>query len=308
MRMYDQRLPAQTIHRGQIAALLLFMGFVVVYHLAYTVPVSAQSAAQTVQNSTQSKAAEDDELIDADRPGLADGSTVVGAKRFQLESGIQTEFRRNGAERDHAFFIPTLLRIGIDKRFEARVEANTFTRTTTSDADVQTNRASGLAPVSIGLKYHIEDSKGVTRPSVGAIFRVFPASGTNGFHTDHVTGDLRLVADWDFAPHLSLNPNIGIGRFEADRGKTFTSALIALTLNYLPSKHFNPFVDMGLQRPEESDGKSSVIFDTGVAYIIGRNVQLDVSAGTGAHGNTPPHPFIGFGVSFRTRVGGARKP
>jgi hypothetical protein len=233
---------------------------------------------------------------------------VVGAKRIQLETGIQTEFRRNGAERDHAFLIPTLLRIGVDRRFEARVEGNTFTRTTTSDADVQTNSASGLAPVSIGLKYHIEDSKGVTRPSVGAIIRVFPASGTNAFHTDHVTGDLRLVADWDFAPHFSLNPNIGIGRYEDDRGQTFTAAIFALTLNYLPSKHLNPFVDMGLQRPEESDGKSAVIFDTGVAYIIGRNVQLDVSAGTGVHGNTPPHPFIGFGVSFRTKVGRAPKP
>jgi hypothetical protein len=308
MKIFNQDLRAETIHRGRTPALFLLMVFVVIYHLAFTIPASAQSAAQTVQNSTQSKAADDDDLIDADRPGIADGSTVVGAKRFQLESGIQTEFRRNGAERDHAFFIPTLLRIGIDKRFEARVEGNTFTRTTTSDADVQTNQASGLAPVSVGLKYHIEDSNGVTRPSVGAIIRVFPASGTNGFQTDHVTGDLRLVADWDFAPHLSLNPNIGVGRYEDDRGKTFTSAIFALTLNYLPSKHLNPFVDMGVLRPEERDGKSAVIFDTGVAYIIGRNLQLDVSAGTGVHGNTPPHPFIGFGVSFRTRVGGANKP
>lgn len=306
--MYDQRLPAQTIHRGRTPALFHFMILLAVYHLASAVPASAQSATQTVQSSTQSKVADDDDLIDADRPGIADGSTVVGAKRVQLESGIQTEFRRSGAERDHAFFIPTLLRIGIDKRYEARVEGNTFTRTTTSVADVQTSRASGLAPVSIGLKYHIEDSKGLTRPSVGAIIRVFPASGTNGFQTDHVTGDLRLVADWDFAPHFSLNPNIGIGQYEDDRGKTFTATLFALTLNYLPSKHLNPFVDMGVQRPEESDGKSSVIFDTGVAYIIGRNVQLDVSAGTGAHGNTPPHPFIEFGVSFRTRVGRDRKP
>jgi hypothetical protein len=301
--MYDQRLRAQTILRGRISALFLFAVF-----LAVSVQASAQSATQTAQKSTQSKGADDDDLIDADRPGLADGSTVVGPKRVQLESGVQAEFRRNGTERDHALFIPTLLRIGIDKRFEARVESNTYTRSTTFDSDVQTSQTSGIAPVSIGLKYHIEDSKGVTRPSVGAIFRVFPASGTNGFQTDHVTGDLRLVADWDFAPHLSLNPNIGIGRYEDDRGKTFTTALFALTLNFLPSKHLNPFVDMGVQRPEESDGKSFVIFDSGVAYIIGRNVQLDISAGTGVHGNTPPHPFIGFGVSFRTRVGVSHKP
>jgi Putative MetA-pathway of phenol degradation len=305
--MYHRSIRAQTIRQGRKTALCRIMIFLAVYHLSYSVPAAAQSANPPASNSTQSNAADDD-LINADRPGIADGSTVVGPKRIQLETGIQTEFRRNGAERDRAFFIPTLLRIGIDKRFEARVEGNTFTRTTTSVSDVQTNRDSGLAPVSIGLKYHIEDSKGVTRPSVGAIIRVFPASGTNGFKTNHVMGDLRLAADWDFAPHLSLNPNIGIGRYEDERGKTFTSAIFALTLNYLPSKRLNPFVDMGVLRPEESDGKSSVIFDTGVAYIIGRNVQLDVSTGTGVHGNTPPHPFIGFGVSFRTRVGKAPKP
>jgi len=36
-----------------------------------------------------------------------------------------------------------------------------------------------------------------------------------------------------------------------------------------------------------------------VAYIVGRNVQLDVSVGTGVNGQTPPHPFVSLGVSFR---------
>jgi hypothetical protein len=71
-------------------------------------------------------------------------------------------------------------------------------------------------------------------------------------------------------------------------------------LNYLPSKRLNPFIDFGLQAPEEKKGNSSVIVDAGVAYIIGRNLQLDASVGAGAHGNTPPHPFVSFGVSFRS--------
>jgi hypothetical protein len=64
---------------------------------------------------------------------------------------------------------------------------------------------------------------------------------------------------------------------------------------------------MGLQSPEESEGKSSVIFDEGVAYILGHNVQLDASIGDGAHGHTPPHPFIGFGISYRFRTFGQKK-
>jgi hypothetical protein len=135
------------------------------------------------------------------------------------------------------------------------------------------------------------------------IARVFPASGTGDFRTHHVTGDLRLAADWDFTqrPKLSLNPNIGLGYYEDDQGKTFAAGLFALTLNYAPSKKLNPFIDLGLLAPEEKDGRSAVVIDAGIAYIIGRNVQLDASIGTGIHGQTPPHPFIAVGASFRCR-------
>lgn len=137
--------------------------------------------------------------------------------------------------------------------------------------------------------------------------RVFPAGGTSDFRTHHVTGDLRLVADWDFAPKLSLNPNVGVGVYEDNQGKAFAAGLFAVTLNYLPSKKLNPFIDLGLQAPEEQRGKTSVIVDAGVAYIVGCNVQLDVSVGTGAHGQTPPHPFISVGVSLRSNALGHRK-
>ena len=144
----------------------------------------------------------------------------------------------------------------------------------------------------------------VGRTSLGAIFRIFPAWGTNDFRTHHVTGDLRLAADWDFAPQLklSLNPNAGVGVYEDERGKVFAAGLVAVTLNYLPTKKLNPFIDVGLLAPEEHGGKSAFIADGGVAYIVRPNIQLDASVGTGAHGHTPPHPFISLGVSIRTNA------
>jgi hypothetical protein len=84
--------------------------------------------------------------------------------------------------------------------------------------------------------------------------------------------------------------------------------LVAVTLNYLPTKKINPFIDMGLQAPEQTAGKASVIFDGGIAYVLGRNIQLDASAGTGAHGVTPPHPFVSFGISYRIGLAGQKRP
>ena len=280
-------------------ALFVFQVAVVVLLLALSdaLPAATQSPTPEQSKSTQPKDSDDEDLINPDRPGIADGSMVIGAKRFQIESGIQAEYRRQNGTSEYTLFFPTLLRIGISGRWEARIEGNTFTWK--RDFDDTTNQVSGLAPLSLGFKYHFTDSEGARHPSMGAIVRVFPASGTSDFRTDHFTGDLRLVADWDFAPKLSLNPNVGVGVYEDGPGEVYVAGLFALTLNYLPSKNLNLFIDFGLQAPEEKNGDTSLIVDAGVAYIVGRNVQLDVSVGTGVNGQTPPHPFVSLGVSLR---------
>ena len=244
--------------------------------------------------SASAQRIEETDQINADRPGIADGSTVVGPKTFQSEAGIQQEFRRSGTDREHTFFVHTLLRYGIDSRWEVRLEGNTFTRVTTSDAA----DASGFSPMSLGLKVQISDSKQLT---VGTIVRIFPAWGSKEFHPKHMTGDFRLAADWNFAPCLSLNPNIGLGRYEDDQGRLFTTGLFAVTLNYAPTKKLNPFIDIGVQSPEVSNGPAGAILDGGLAYIIGKNLQLDASVGTRVHGDTGPRPFLSFGVSWRAQ-------
>lgn len=261
-----------------------------------SLPVSAQSS------GPQPQSAGDQDLINADRPGIADGSAVVGSGIFQVESGIQQEYRRNGNSREHTFFVPTLLRFGIDSHWEFRLEGNTFTRVTTFDPTNNTSHDSGFAPVSLGLKYHIYHSSN-DQLSLGTIVRVFPAWGSSDFHPQHTTGDIRLAADWNFAPRqkLSLNPNVGVARYEDDQGRAFTAELFAVTLNYLPTTKLNPFVDIGIQSPEEKNGSASAILDGGVAYIFGRNLQLDVEVGTRVHGDTGPKPFVGFGISWRTK-------
>src|SRR5215813_15258767 len=123
----------------------------------------------------------EDDLINPDRPGIADGSSVVGSKTFQIESGIQEEYRRSGNTREHTFFVPTLLRFGIDNRWEVRVEGNTFTRVTSFDATTTTDQVSGFAPLSLGFKYHIYESNNERQLSLGTIVRIFPTWGSEEF-------------------------------------------------------------------------------------------------------------------------------
>jgi opacity protein-like surface antigen len=60
--------------------------------------------------------------LNADRPGIADGSKVVGNGHVQLEVGVQKEFRLS----DHRAMAPLLVRAGIGQNWEFRLETNSY--------------------------------------------------------------------------------------------------------------------------------------------------------------------------------------
>src|SRR5205823_3707335 len=70
-------------------------------------------------------ASAEEDLINPDRPGIADGSTVVGLNHFQIETAVQIERRRQGPSSERRLFVPTLLRFGINQFWEFRLEGNT---------------------------------------------------------------------------------------------------------------------------------------------------------------------------------------
>jgi hypothetical protein len=267
--------------------------------LGATHALGAQSAAPSAASTMRDSSASDP--INADRPGIADGSRVIDVGQLQLELGAQRERHTDAGTRTTRSFAPTLLRIGVLRQLELRVESNTFIRAdTAAGGGATTDESSGLSPVLLGFKLALYDSRGDDdRFSLGTIVRVAPPSGSNGFGTAHPTGDLRLAADWDFAPRLSLNPNVGVARYEGSSGELFSTTLGALTLTYQPSPRVSPFLDAGYQSREDSGGSWSMIVDAGLGYLVGRDVQLDVSAGTGAHGDSAPRPFVAIGVSAR---------
>jgi hypothetical protein len=224
--------------------------------------------------------AQDADLINADRPGLADSSGVVGRGAFQVEAGL---------ERDHSggsidLSTPLLLRYGVTKDVELRVEGNGY---------VHSSGASGLAPLSIGAKVHFADS-----PSLGVIARVFVPSGTGAQRSHTTNGDVRLAADINLSERWAINPNIGVTSNDDGDGR-FTAGLAALTVQYNISDHANVFVDGALQSPESRGGAAALTLDAGAVRIIGRNTQLDFSIGWGAHGTTPPNVFWSVGISRR---------
>ena len=222
-------------------------------------------------------AAQTDDVINADRPGIADGSTTVGHAVFQVELGAE----RDDDAHIHILITPLLLRYGLTKDFELRMETAGYGRILGFGED-------GFNPISAGFKWHFldEDTK-TRRPSLGIIGRLFPKSGSGVFRSDTTTGDVRLAADMTLNEKWSLNPNIG-----AAFGNGSTSGLAALTLQYNVTEKANVFVDGGY-------ADSSLLADVGGAWVLGRDTQLDASIGWRTHGVNAPNVFLAAGISRR---------
>ncbi len=244
------------------------------------------------------------DMINADRPGIADGSRVLGRFGVQLEFGVEQDFKNQQNEKTRETFVPALLRIGLGSHLEARFETNSDTWTRITDPATGTARDHGWAPTSGGLKYTFADNCRKTdvacdlRHSFGVIVRYFPRSGSGDDASHHATADVRLTADWDLSQKFSLNPNVGVARSESDDGQVFTQALAALTLTWEPSQKLNPFIDAGYQHPAAPGERGSLTVDGGVAWILCTNVQLDASFGGGSR-NSAPRPFWSVGLSIR---------
>jgi len=208
-----------------------------------------------------------DDLINADRPGIADGSATLDAGKLQLELGVE----RDTGNGPSSSTTPLLIRYGVTKTFEARIETEGFTRAAGDD---------GFAPISLGMKYHFRDGLGV-------IARVFPHSGSGSFKSKKTTADLRLAADRDLSEQWSIEGNIGVEHGDENSG------LLAATLQYNIRPTLNVFVDAGA-----TTNPSSLILDAGTAWIIGKDLQLDFSVGFGARGDVPDR-FVSAGISRR---------
>jgi hypothetical protein len=221
-----------------------------------------------------------DDPINPDRPGIADGSETVGRQKFQIELGLERDHASDSGIDERTISTPLLLRYGLTDRIEARVETGGYQRTTISDG----SSSSSLQPVSIGAKFHFLDRQ-EGRPSLGVIARLFPPSGTGDSRSHLTAGDLRLAADYDLSKKWSLNPNVGVASYEGSDGHRFTAALAAMTLQYNITEKINAFVDGGLQSPEDGHGGSNLQLDTGAAWVIGNDTQLDASVTWTAHGS-----------------------
>jgi len=243
-------------------------------------------------------AAEDDS-ISTDRPDVAESSQVVGKGRIQLETSVQWDRLRDDASHERTLYMPTLLRIGLGESTELRVETEgrTVMHALDPSSDARSTTA-GYADTEIGVKWHLNDQQG-NRPSLGVLLHAVLPSGSQGLRGHGLRPSLRLAAEWDLSQGLSLGVMPGLAVESDDNGARYGYGILAATLGKEFNERLHGFVELAApQVARASHGGTQASVDTGLTYLIGRNVQADFMLMHGLNRRTPDLS-VAVGLSLR---------
>jgi hypothetical protein len=237
--------------------------------------------------------AADDDTISTDRPDFVESSQVVGKGRLQLETSLQWERDRADGVTVRTLTTPALLRIGLSETTELRFETDGRTVAHAGGAT-----EAGYADTSVGIKWHTADQAGAA-PSLGVLLHADLPSGSVALRGSGVRPSLRLAAEWELADGLSFGVMPGVATDNDERGARRGYGIAAATLGKDLGERLHGFVELAAPRVARADrGGTQASFDTGVTWLLTKDIQLDAALTRGLNRRTPDLT-VGLGLSVR---------
>jgi hypothetical protein len=228
--------------------------------------------------------------IDTDGPDYVESTEVVGARRFQFETGpYLRNDTRNGA-RLRAGSTPLLLKAGLSETVEARLETDGYARLSgTEMAGSPMAAKSGFADTALGLKWHVHDqAPGSPTPTLAWIAHLELPSGSPALRGQGVRPSLRAVLGWSLPFEMSLGVMPGLKYDSREDGHRYPSGVLGVVLGRWWTPRLRTFVESSAEQIARQENGGVVLYkDIGAAYLLSDNWQLGGRAGWAANRNTP---------------------
>lgn len=241
-----------------------------------------------------------DNTIATDRPDFVESSDVVGKGRFQLETSLAWERDRQGPLKARMRSTPTLLRIGTGENWELRFETDGALRARLDYAGTSV-RERGWSDLSVGVKWHTAEGDEETgKPGMAWLFHVDVDSGSHAFRGQGLRPSVRMVAEWDLPNGWSAGVMPGLYTDRNEEGKRFVGGIMAAVLGKSITERLRGFVELSAQQIASSkNGGNLVTFDTGLAYLLADNMQVDLAVSRGLNKTSPDLSWtVGFSAKF----------
>ena len=232
-----------------------------------------------------------------DRPDQTESAEVVPKGTFQLEAGW-TITRDDGDVGLETQEVPqTLLRIGLSRRVELRVEWGGYVSTEEESASGLT-AVDGASDGAVGVKVLLRPGEG-RRPQIALLVGTSLPVGAETLTSDAADPDLRLLLAHDLSDRLSLGHNVGVARESEPSGSSTDLASATLSLGIGITDRVAAFVELFGDEPlDRDDREGSLSFDAGFTWLLSDTLQLDLAGGVGIDGVAADW-FVGVGVSWR---------
>ncbi len=228
------------------------------------------------------------------RPAFSEGILLVPSGKAQVELGASYNYFEGGShEIQHPSFH---LKYGISNYFELRINGDA---TTYKTGDY---RQTGLHPVYIGMKLKMIDAKRYAPGSsfIGGLSTSFIS--TKNFRTKYVAPYFKITMEQFLPKNVGMVYNYGLIWNGENAKPTYNFAVATSYTTLLKCtteekqhqiKYF--FEVYGIYPHGE---KVDVRLNTGIAYLLNKFIQLDVSVGAGLLKNSP-RVITSAGLSIR---------
>ncbi|MDB5807525.1 MAG: hypothetical protein JWN73_4847 [Betaproteobacteria bacterium] len=229
--------------------------------------------------------------IDTDGPDFVESTGSVAKGRFQFETGPQqTSDRRPGAHTNTAA-TPLLLKAGIGKGMELRLETDGYSHVGGADAP---GVPGGMADTAIGIKWHVQDSEESTmKPALAWIAHVELPSGSPALRGIGLRPSLRAVIGWDLPHDFTLGVMPGVKLDIRADGHRFVSGILGVVAGYWWTPRLRSFIEAEADSiARAQDGGVIFYKNAGAAYLIADDWQIGGRAGWAANSNTPSRYFM----------------
>lgn len=235
------------------------------------------------------------ETIRTGRPGQAIGAFTTGKGIFQVQSGIDYFGAKNSALnwKTDGYLNNTVMRLGLTELFEISALVEYRTETITNSETNEKTELSGLSALDFGMRYHIFSGKGFV-PNIGFQIRMRLPVLSNDYEINDMAPRFIIVTSQRLSETFTLITNLGASWNGNNSSPTGT---YVFNLSFPFNDKFGAFVETygGLHQ-----GILSSSFDTGFAYLISNDFQLDLYGGYGSNRGVKDY-FISLGISVRTK-------
>lgn len=238
------------------------------------------------------------EPISTDRPDFVESSLVVGASMVQVETSVAYERAGMG---EQLWSTPTLLRIGISENLEVRAETEGLVSAQTEATPAFASTDS--ADVSLGLKWHRQDggTTGDCTPSTAWLLHLDLPTGGASYRAGHAAPSLRWVAEWEPAEGWSLGVMPGLTWMDDGRGGRAMKGIFGVVVGRELGPGLRGFAELSMPEIARQDNGGTIgNIDTGLAWNLGLDTQLDAAVNFGLTDDSPDFAAT-LGLSHRFR-------